>query len=66
MNEPKEWEDLSLWQRTNDARLNKLADYVVDSMDMDDLMSYAKEQLMGYWATTQEEFEVEYKDMESN
>ena len=63
MREPKLWEELSQWQRENDARLNKLADYVVDSMDMDDLISYAKERLMGHWATAQEQFEVEYKEM---
>ena len=65
MNEPKEWEDLSLWQRTNDARLNELADYVVDNMDMDALLDYAKEQLIDYWATAQDHFETEYKEFKN-
>ena len=65
MNNSKQLEDLSLWQRTNDARLNELADYIVDGMDMDDLMNYAKEQLMSYWSTAQEHFETEYKEFET-
>jgi len=45
-----------------EEKYDELADYVVDNMDMGDLILYAKEQLMTYWSTAQEQFEEEYKD----
>ena len=54
------------WIEAHQERIDKLAEDVLDRMDMSDLLVFAKDALEGGWSDYPDEFEIEWKEYQEN